>query len=226
MSRIANRMKRNQRKNTFKNRGKRGGRTPTHLGNVDLPHINQKPIQTRCIRYAANGTLVSGTPEVFAVADLRAILGAVTNASTVYTPLIDSFRVRRIGYSAILSGTAGSANITFAWEGPNVPDISDTSFVGVSIPITRSYYPPPNSSSEWWYDNGATSVNLFSILYSDENATQVTLYLDIDFEYILQDGVQTTLTLSANATYTGLAVIALPLGSSTFTPVGLSTVHT
>ncbi len=195
------------------------------LGGVDLPHINQKPIQTRCIRYEAEN-MVSGTVYTFSVADLRAMMLAVVSGTAVATPLIDSFRVRRVGYSGVLSGATGTAFLTFAWEGPNVPDISDTSFVGVGVPITRSYYPPPNTSSGWWYDNGATSVNLFSISQTSNDSGEANVYLDIDFEYILQDGAASTINLLINATFTGIAYARLPLTQIIFAPAALNAVTT
>jgi len=220
--------KRNQgrqiRRKNRRNLGRRSRNPPT-LGGVDLPHINQKPVQTRCIRYYGSPNFTSGTAVNFSVADIRSILGAVTNTSTTFVPLIDSFRIRRIGYSAVLQGTAGSATVSFAWEGPNVPDIQDTTFIGIGVPITRSYYPPPNTSVSWWYDNGATSVNLFSVLYTGIASGIADVYLDIDFEYIIQDGASAPITLAVAATYTGIAVIELPVGTQVFVPVGLSTVH-
>ncbi len=199
----------------------RRGRGITTLGSVDLPHINQKPIQTRCIRYV--GTTVT-TRSTLAVADIRSAIGVVINATTNYVPIIDSFRIRRVGISALLSGTTGSGAVTFAWEGPNVPDISDTSFVGNAIPITRSYYPPPNTSCSWWYDNGATSVDLFSIIASPVDSGDVTIFLDIDLEYIIQDGTQTALALTANPGFTGVAYLRLPATQTTWVPLGLNAV--
>jgi hypothetical protein len=166
--------------------------------------------------------MASDTVYTFSVDDFRAMMLVVINATTTAVPLIDSFRVRRIGYSALLDGASGSANVTFAWEGPNVPDISDTSFVGVGVPITRSYYPPPQSSAGWWYDNGATSVNLFSISQLTSGTSgEANVYLDLDFEYIIQNGAQTTVSLSINATFTGIAYARLPRTTSVFEPVSL-----
>jgi len=211
--------------NKFRTKRFKGGvrNRPTTLGSVDLPHINQKPKQTRCLRYVATSAT---TQIVVAVADLRGMIGAVTNASTLFIPLIDSFRLKRVGISAVLSGATGAGTVTFAWEGPNVPDIADTSYVGVAVPTTRSYYPPPDTSVGWWYDNGATSVNLFSIQTSAVDSGDTTVFLDIEFEYIIQDGASSTLTLSANASFTGIAYPRLPLTSSSLVPVQLNTVTT
>ncbi len=195
------------------------------LGGVDLPHINQKPIQTRCMRYQSD-SMISNILYQISVNDIRAMILAVTTGSANAIPLIDSFKVRRIGYSAVLSGSVGSAYITFAWEGPNVPDISDTSYVGIGVPTTRSYYPPPESSSGWWYDNGAPSVELFSLSQSGLSSGEANVFLDIDFEYILQNDAVTTVNLASSSPITGVAYAMLPLTQTVFQPAGLYPVQT
>jgi hypothetical protein len=202
---------------------RRKGKTVTRLGDVDLPKIQQKPIQGRCLRYL--GTSVT-TQSTIAVADLRGMIGTTINATTTYVPLIDSVRLKRVGISAILSGTTGTGSVKFSWEGPNVPDIAETSFVGVSVPITRSYYPPDGTSTSWWYDNGATSVDLFSIQTASGDSGDVNVYLDIEFEYIIQDGAQTALTLTTNPGFTGIAYARLPLTQTIWVPLSLNAVTT
>lgn len=221
----SNRRKQSRNRSSNKNARKRGARAPTLLGGVDLPHINQKPIQTRCMRYQSDG-MTPNTVYVFSVNDMRALLLATTTGSSTAIPLIDSFKVRRVGYSAVLSGATGSAAVTFAWEGPNVPDISDTSYVGVGVPTTRSYYPPEITSTGWWYDNGAPSVELFSLTQTGLNAGVASIYLDLDFEYILQNGQVTTVNLATASGLTGIQYPGLPLTTLAFVPTNLSVVET
>ncbi len=224
MTKTKNRNSNNKRSNRSR-RNRVGGRPPTRLGGVDLPHINQKPIQTRCMRYQSD-TMVSNILYNISVNDIRAMILAVVTGSANAIPLIDSFKIRRIGYSAVLSGDVGSAYVTFAWEGPNVPDISDTSYVGVGVPTTRSYYPPSGSSSSWWYDNGAPSVELFSLSQSSLDSGAAIVFLDIDFEYILQNDAVTTVNLAASAGITGVAYANLPLTQTVFVPAALYAVTT
>lgn len=195
-------------------------------GNTELSQINNTPIQTRVFRYYS-ATIGNATASAFTVADLLAMLVTCINADSTAVPLIQAFRLRRVGVSAVLSGSTGSSGVTFGWRGPNVPTITETIFAGVGTPNSRSYYPPSHAISVGqWYDRAATSVTLFQLETYSLDSGESHIYLDIDLEYILADGATTPLTLSANATYSGVAVLSLPLGSNTWIPLGLNTVHT
>ena len=199
----------------------RARRQPSRLGTVDIPHINNKPKQTRCLRYSAIG--LSATPAVVNSDDLRYIMLAGTSATTNGIVLIDSIRLRRVGISAVLDGTGGSATINFAWQGPNVPDILDTSFVGVGVPTNKSYYPPEGTSCEWWYDSSSTNTNMFALSLSSLNSGDAIVFLDLEFEYILHGGTSTTITTSAFPA-TGIAYLTLSQSGDIFVPLGLTTV--
>ncbi len=177
------------------------------------------------MRYQSD-SMISGIEYHIAVKDIRAMILAVVTGTTLAIPLIDSFKVRRIGYSAVLSGAVGSAYVTFAWEGPNVPDISDTSYVGIGVPTTRSYYPPHESSSGWWHDNGAPDIELFSITQTSLDSGTANIFLDIDFEYILQNDAVIPLTLATTSSITGIAYAMIPVTQTVFQPAGLFPVQT
>jgi hypothetical protein len=68
-----------QRKRRQRSNNKRRAR---QVGTVYLPEINQKPIQTRCLRYQNVNNIPSSL--TFQINDIRHMLGFVTNGSTTF----------------------------------------------------------------------------------------------------------------------------------------------
>jgi len=198
------------------------GRSKNELGFIDITEINNKPIQTRCIRYQLTGVISRSVPALFNSNDLRHIIGFVTSGAASYYPVIDSVKLLRVGLTVLSEDSITAGSFSFNWKGSNAPDITETMFFSPGVPARRNFYPPEDSSARWWYDNASTTTDLFQ-LYMSNNEIPL-FFLDIEFEYNLQDGASVNSVFTTNATFTGYAYRILPLASEQFTPLGLNAV--
>lgn len=179
-------------------------------GLVTIPEINQKPIQTRCLRYeyANNGP----NTFLFTSDDIFSLIGFATNASTTFYPIIDSFRIRRIGVSLIpLDSTAGFSAFGLRWQGDNAPDVLESVLVGNAMPTVRSFFPPEGSTSWFWHDRPSTATDLWEFNIDNDG---VTVIMDLELEYIIADGSITAITLANAPAFTGIGYHAIPIVSS------------
>ncbi len=209
--------KRNISKKQRKGRRSKRRKNAREVGFVYIPEINVKPIQTRCFRYAG----AFNNTAAFQVDDFQNMLGWVTNASTTFYQLIDSFRLKRIGITLYaISSTAGIAPVTITWTGDNGVNVVDTMLVGNSMPNHQSFRPPEGSTAWLWQDTTSSTVGMMSIVSS---STNIEIFLDVELEYIVQDGAAISGgPLGVAATFTGVA--SRKCGSNLFTAVGLSSV--
>jgi len=213
-TRTVKRAKRRQRRNNSKNKG-------GSIGNVYIPEINQKPIQTRCFRYELSNH--SDTTIFFTSDDIIACLCFVTNTSTAFYPLIDSFKLRRVGITILPDDNVGHSIFGIRWQGQNAPDVLDTIITGNAIPNHKSFFPSEGSTAWFWHDQPSSNVNLFAFTIENHGST---IIMDLELEYILGDGTILGGTLSTAATFTGIASHYLPLsGADQFVPVLLSSVN-
>jgi hypothetical protein len=208
--------------NRKRNRSKRSNkrRHDKRVGAVYLPQINQRPIQKRCFRYANDGASV---PDhlTFQTRDLRNMLGFVTSGATTFYPFIDSFKLCRIGATILPSdATGGAAFFTFSWRGDNAPQIEETILIGNTTPDHVSFYPPEGSTAWFWHDDQSANENLFDV--STSNPTHNYIILDIELEYIINDGALTSQTLNNAAAFTGIAARHIPIATENFHAVNLS----
>ncbi len=184
-----------------------------------LPEIDNKPIQTRCFRYSGN--LTSAPNPSFDTQDIRCAVGFVTSASTTYYPVIDAFKLNRIGVTILPNSTTSAGTVTFSWVGINQPDIRETLLFTNAIPVHASFYPYEGSSASFWWDNTSTLTELFSLRSTE---TDISVILDIQLEYIINTGAITSVALSGASSFTGVGYRTLPIGNNSFTPVDLDVV--
>ncbi len=196
-------------------RNKRNARNASGII-TELPDINNKPIQTRCIRYS--GTTTSELQ--MDSQDLRCFCGATTSASTAYYPIAQSVLLKRVGITIMSDSSTTTGSVNFSWNGLNAPDVLHTLLVGPGFPNHRSFYPQEGTSAWLWWDATSTTTELFGISATDSS---ITIFLDIEFEYVIADGAITNVALTTTASVTGLVYRQLPIGNPIFVPIGLST---
>jgi len=220
MSRSKNRNNRAPSKRGGRSTRSRNGRSNNTLGGVLLTRVNNKPIMRRTIRYECQG--LTTTSWTCNSENIRDAIGHVISGNTNYYPIFESIRLRRVGVSAQLSGTTGTGVVDFSWKGDHSPQIFDTTYVAIGVPTTRNYYPPSGTSSSWWYDLNATADDLFIVQAGAYNSGVLVIFVDVDFEFILNDGFVTASTITAPG-FTGLA--ARRFNTASITAVGLQGVN-
>jgi len=183
--------------------------------------IKQIPIHNRVIRFYVNGAATQATTPL----DLLSLVGTVTNGSTTYVPLYSSFRLRRVSMYFVPTSNLGTETnlLTFSWAGTqNAPDNLLTDRGTATQPACIKVRPIPDSLSSMWFDRSSSSVG--NTIFTTN--CPIGTILDIDFEFVLTTSAIATLTLSANATYTGGAMLTLYNGGAIWQPEGFSIIHT
>ncbi len=208
------RTKRSNKRRKKKRNNRRRGET---LGGVLLPDINNKPAQSRCIRYS--GSVGSGTTALFNTQDIRSFVGFTNSGSTAYYPLTDAFKLLRVGLTLLPNDVSSAGTVTFVWNGFNAPDYRDTMLVANSIPYHRSFKPLDGTSASWWWDNSSSTTDLFSIRSALN--TDCVIILDIELKYIIATGAITSVPLTTTSSLNGLVYRLLPITGLNFTPVEL-----
>jgi hypothetical protein len=150
------------------------------------------------------------------------MMGTTISGSNAYYPLIESIELKRVGLNAVASGTGGLAGVVFSWEGPNVPDIADTSYVSVGVPLSKSYYPPTNTGAKWWWKDPSVSTDVFGLSGFSADSGDCNIILDIEVVYILASGTVSPYTLPGTTGISGISYAQLPLADNSFIPVGLT----
>lgn len=213
---------RNNRNN--KKRGNRRRRGNTSSGKPGVfKSIQNKPVMTRTIRYQRTDT--SATQTISQI-DLLCMLGFVYTGDDLFYRLFESVRLVRVGVTGMANSATGLATVGFEWMGQNAPSRLYEQVMNSTTPCHENYYPPENSSCGWWWNRSATTaVDLmrFSAVYV---TTAPVVFVDLEIQYVLDDGDCATTTLAAASGSTGIAYGAIPVGSGTlsadFTPVGLT----
>ncbi len=227
---ISNRQ-RKQTNNVLSRKGgsRKGRKRPTqrsrnismHTGSIsELSPINNCPIQVRAMRYM--GTITTTTD--FRVADMTTILLAVTSGSTSAIKIIEAFKLKSVAITCLPSSDTNSGTFAFTWVGEREPHTTQTMFYSQGQPSKWTFYPPEFSFASFWItqDTSETTSSLFLL---DPDNSVVKIVLDLNFEYVLCDGASSTITLSAAATFTGIAARVMP-GAATdeLVPVGIVSV--
>lgn len=210
-----NTSKRTKRSNTRKkqrNNGNKGAR-PSIV--YSLPDINNKPIQTRCVRYIG-----STTSATFNSQDIRCFAGSVVSGSTGYYPILQGFKLIRVGLTLVCDSSTSAGFVTFSWDGANSPDVEHTMIIGPGFPNHRSFWPPLATTAWDWHDATDTTTNIFTLICDDGS---IKIFLDLEFEYVIADGAITNVPLTTTAGLTGIVYRTLPITGLTFMPVGLNT---
>jgi len=180
------------------------------------PIVKQKPIQSRVIRYVTNSLAANsgyGPRQL-----INTILWCTNGSSTAY-PIIEAVRLRRISmYYAPSNFDSSPDNFAFRWVNQNLPDNLLSKTGTPFSPAVLKLVPPLNSLAAMWYDQA--NVSFTTPLPFCELTGATGTIIDIDFDYIIGEGTSTSLTLSANATFTGLGYLE-PI-SMTLLPVGLT----
>jgi len=203
------------------NRNNKGHNRSTSRGQTFIPEINQKPPLTRCFRYEYENN--GPTTFLFNNDDLTNALGFVLNTSTAFYPLIDSYKLLRIGISILpRDSTSGFTMFGVRWQGQFAPDVLDTMIVGNAFPSHRNFYPYEDSTAYFWQDQPSVVQNLFEF---NVDADGATIILDLEMEIVLGDGDITGSTLTNPASFTGIASRVMPAsGAQSFSPVLLNAV--
>lgn len=199
---------------------KRRNRMHTNTNTFTLSSVNMKPIQQRVFRYENVNTIPNNLS--FDIRDMRNLLGFVTAGATTFYPIIDSFRLRRIGLT-ILPGdsTAGSTWINFSWQGDNAPQVEETMLASNTVPCHMSFFPAISSTAWDWHDDQGSNDALFSLSL---NNNSTTLILDIEMEYIINDGAVSSQTLNNASAITGISSRRIPILTEEMQSLGLASV--
>lgn len=208
-------------RNNKRNRRKQKRKHLRKQGFVSIPEINQKPIQTRCFRYEYQNN--TPTNFLFTTDDIFSLMGFATSASTTFYPIIDSFRMRRIGISLLpRDSTTGFSALGLRWQGSNAPDVLESILVGNAMPTVRSFFPPEGSTCYFWHDSPTATTDLWELNIDNDG---VTVIMDLELEYIIADGAITAITLTSPSNFTGVGYHDIPtVGTQTFNVVLLSSV--
>jgi hypothetical protein len=158
---------------------------------------------------------------VWRSSDILAFVGFTNSGATPYYPLLDSFRLKRVGIILLPDAIDSAGTVSFTWNGANAPEVRETMLVANAIPFQKSFFPPEATSAWQWWDNSSTASDLFSIRTT--LSTDIRIYIDIEITYILNTGAITSVPLTTTSAVTGLVYRSLPIATLNFVPVDLDT---
>lgn len=186
-------------------------------GGVFVTPIKNRPIITRTIRYLFDD---QSTRVTVTSTELLRCFVLATSASTTAYPLVQCYRLLRVGCTMLPNNSSGTATFGFQWSGTNAPNQREILYAAQGIPSKASFYPPEDSSASWWLNTSMTANDIFAV---DAQAvtTECPVYLDLDFQYVMYDGSTGTVTLSSSSSFTG--VMTRAIGGGFIVPVDLST---
>jgi len=184
-------------------------------GTFPMP-CKQKPIQTRRIRYSittARSNIGFGCSQM-----IYAILATLNSSTTAY-PIAEAVRLLKVTLYNSTTGTFGTpgTEIDFRWIDQNLPPVLYTEVGTNNQPAMIKMRPPLNSLASMWYDENNPSFT--GAIPWFEFSAPVGGILDIDYQYIIGEGTQVPMTLTAVGP-NGIAYLEPLLG--TLTPFGLS----
>jgi hypothetical protein len=170
---------------------------------------------------------LSGTTYI-TYADIQGILLAVSNGSVNAVSIIQSIRILNIGVTLMSTdNTAGTFN--FEWLGSRIPTRNETLIFAQGAPAKWNFRPPPESLAGFWIEStdDSSTYDSIALCVMTVSSSDVTVFLDLHFEYIVVDGVGKPYTLTGAATFDGIAAkrigtTSLSLAGSRFSPTGLS----
>jgi len=156
------------------------------------------------------------------VADFTTMLVATTASSSTAICLFEAVRLREIVVTCLPNSTSNAGAIGVSWWGEREPNTTETLFYTMGSPCRWHFVPPEGSLATFWFTQDTTETTN-TVLRLDPSDSTVELILDIHFEYVIADGSSDTISLSPNATYTGVAARVMP-GAATdeLYPVGIN----
>ncbi len=172
------------------------------------PEIKSKPLINRVLRYRC-GTAF--TDKNFSMQSLWGHMLWVTNASTAAFSVVDAIMLTRVVmYSVPSANFGGSANeISFRWANLGSFENTITSRGTLTDPAKIVAVPQPNSLVKRAFDASDSDLST-TIAIINMPAESI---IDFHVTYTLLDGAGTSVTLSGNATFTGLAPVSISLGT-------------
>ncbi len=218
MSNIKRRQRNNKRMNKSKQSGRR--RRAGQEGNL-ITRINPRfpndikmlPIHNRAFRYNCTAqTDFQVTPQML----LKQLVATVSGSTAAFT-IIGSVRLRRISiYSVLSNGDFGTATqeLVFQWLGNlNTPSNLITDRGTPTSPACIKVVPPRESRAGMWFSVSTTDYTQPYFQFS----CPINTILDIDVDYIINNGASLAVTLSGAASTTGVAFLNM---SANITPDG------
>lgn len=186
-------------------------------GETFLTTIEQKPIQTRSIRYFSGTAAATSVT----VSSLLNILLITTNASTAAFRLFEAVRIRSVSITILPDvSTNGVGFYTFSWDGQFAPHSEDSGIYTVGSAFRKTYKPPRDSLAWLWQSDDVPDLTQ-SLYTFDLGSQECTVVMDISFEYVIIDGSAVSVTLASNATVTGISASVISSATDDFTAVGL-----
>jgi len=152
------------------------------------------------------------------------MLLAVTSGSTTAIPLFTAVRIVRVGITCLPALDTNAGTFTFYWSGEREPHTAETMIYCNGEAMRRNFYPPEGSLAGFWLTQNTTETES-SVFNLDPDNTTVKIVVDLEFEYVIADGTQSTRTLSVASAFSGIAAAKMPAAASDeLTPVGLNVV--
>lgn len=181
-----------------------------------LSIVKNKPKQSRVIRYMGTST---GSPTTVTNLDLLKILAFTTNASTTYHQIYRNVLLRSVRLTVMANNDTGSGAVSFSWLGSRTPETDEVFLATTGVVTARNLFPPEDSFASMWITTADTSTSIFIITVP----TDMLIFLDLHYEYILEDGTTTTYT-STISTVTGIQAPIFPVSDPAYTAVDLSVI--
>jgi hypothetical protein len=207
---------------THKRKTKRSTKTQSrHRSNRTLvtgypSPIKSQPIQVRSLRLS--GTGASGVAVNFTLLDLLTSI-CFAPTTVTYNAIFGSVKLNRITLSVIPTDSQ-VGTVSFGWRGTRTPTEETTMYYGGDFPCRMTFTPPPESLADFWFNGNSASTDTVETVWTITNTGSASIVMDIEFSYILIDGVGWSNSCSATTLYTIFAA-RMPRGTSLFVPVGL-----
>jgi len=201
----------NRRKKPTVNKKKKpnneGFRTTRHMLGFP-PQIRSKPIFTRVLRYRV---ATAFTDKALAMNSLLFHIVTTTNASSTAYSVIDSIKLNRITiYSVPSANFGGSANeISFKWQNLGTFGNVITDRGTLTDPAKIVAIPPESSLISFAFN--VNDANL-ATNFCNINAPAESI-IDFHVSFTLLDAAATSVTLTGNASLTGVQFVSISLGT-------------
>jgi hypothetical protein len=213
-------MQKNKKKSKRSNRRKgkkerEDGYLPQRVSKGFPPDIKSNPIFNRVIRYRV---ATAFQDKNFNMSQIHAFMLWVTNASSAAFTVVNAVRIRRIVIYSVPTANFGATinEISFRWINLGNFESTITSRGTLSDPAKIVVQPPRNSLIDRAFDVNDPEI---STSIANINAPVESL-IDFHIQYTLLDGAGSANTLTANATFTGLAPVSI--SSGTLIPDGVT----
>jgi len=200
-----NNRRRNRRK---KNNKKEGGFILQRVQRGFPTDIKSNPIYSRVLRYRVNSAF---TDKNFNMGNLHAHMLWVTNASTAAFTVVNAIKLNRVVLYSVPSSNFGATvnELSFRWVNLGNFESTLTSRGTLSDPAKIVAVPSPQTLIDRAFDINDPEITT-TIMIINAPAESI---IDFHVNFTLLDGAGTANTLSANATFTGLAPVSISLGT-------------